>query len=276
MFKNIKYPNLLFLLASLFVLVACKNNEPVPVPPPTSEDAAFTYSVDLENPNKLYFTAQTEVETWYTHWSFGDNTAAEGMEAEKTFFLKGEYDVRYKIFTEGGTAESVQTVVIESDFVGPNLIQNGEFDGDDFWTVLPISPGMELAIENGTASWSGGGWGNVGIYQAITVEADQAYQINMDIVGGGLSDCWFEVFAGTTEPTSGVDYSDGGILMGINTWEGCGSDPFEGLFNAVSCAGGDGTFEFPTAQTVYIVIKGGGADYGATGITIDNVSVRPL
>jgi hypothetical protein len=89
MLKKIKFQNGLFFLACLLVLAACKNNEPVPVPPPTSEDAAFTYTRDVDNPNKLIFSAQTQVDTWYTHWSFGDNTSAEGMEAEKTFPLAG-------------------------------------------------------------------------------------------------------------------------------------------------------------------------------------------
>ncbi|MCB0562534.1 MAG: hypothetical protein KDD09_26460, partial [Phaeodactylibacter sp.] len=88
--------------------------------------------------------------------------------------------------------------------------------------------------------------------------------------------CWFEVYAGTAMPTPGVDYTDGGMRLALNTWEGCGGEAFEGQLTDLSCAGGDGTFEFDSAGPVYIVIRGGGADYGATGVTIDNVSVRAL
>ncbi|WP_425422422.1 PKD domain-containing protein [Phaeodactylibacter xiamenensis] len=277
MIKAIKFQHGLLSLFALLFLAGCNNDDDsVAVLPPDSEQAAFTYTPDPEKPNTVTFAAYPEVETWYTHWSFGDNTAAEGMDATKTYPLSGEYEVRFKIFTEGGTAESFQTVSIESDLLGPNLIQNGEFEGSDSWTILPISDGVEVAFENGAASWSGGGWGQQGVYQAIEVEANQVYQINMEVTCNGLSDSWFEVYAGKTVPTPGNDYTDGGIRLGLNTWEGCGGEPFEGLFTAYSCSGEDGTFQFTEGGTVYLVIRGGGADYGTNGVTIDNVSVRGL
>jgi hypothetical protein len=261
------------LLAALFLFTACGEDDEVVVRiPPTAENAAFTYTVNPDNPNELSFKGQPDVDTWYTHWDFGDNTAAEGLEATKLYFLAGEYDVRFKIFTDGGTAETVQRISIESDIAGPNLVQNGELDGDDFWTILPISNGVDVVFQNGVATWTGGGFGHVGIYQEIQVEANQVYQINMDILGSGLTDCWFEVYVGTTEPMAGVDYDDGGIRLGLNTWEGCGSTPFDAQFTAISCSGGDGTFEFPTDTNAYLVIRGGGADYGETGV----IAIRAL
>jgi hypothetical protein len=277
MFPQITFRYGTALLASLLLLTACTNNNAVePVPAPSSEDAAFTFSVDPNNPNQISFSAMTEVDAWYTHWAFGDNTAAEGMTATKTYPLSGEYEVRFKVFTEGGTAESTQMVSITTDLVGPNLIQNGAMDGDEFWMDFPISPGVEVTFAQGVASWAGGGNGHAGIYQAIEVEANQTYQVDMNVKGGGLTDSWFEVYVGTTEPTPGVDYTNGGIRLGLNTWEGCGSDPINGPFTIYSCTGDDGTFQFPTNRTVYLVIRGGGADYGDEGLTIDNVSVRPL
>ncbi|MCB9351416.1 MAG: PKD domain-containing protein [Lewinellaceae bacterium] len=265
------------MLVLIVTAAACSNgDEPAVVPAPTSEDAAFTYSFDAENPNKVLFTAQPDVPTWYTHWDLGENSSAEGLEASKIYLQKGEYEVRFKIFTEGGTASSVQTITIASDFQGPDILQNGSFDDDQFWTVLPISNGVDVVFEDGKATWTGGGWGHVGIYQEVQVEANKLYQINMDIEGSGMTDCWFEVYAGTAMPTPGVDYTDGGMRLALNTWEGCGGEAFEGQLTDLSCAGGDGTFEFDAAGPVYIVIRGGGADYGATGVTIDNVSVRAL
>lgn len=274
--KNITFSLRVLILGLLLTSTACSEEDEVVVLPPTSDDAAFTYAFDPENPNKVLFSAQSEVSAWYTHWDFGDNSSAEGTEASKIYLRKGDYDVRFKIFTEGGTASTTQTISIVSDFQGPNIIQNGELDGDQHWTVLPIANGVDVAFEEGTASWSGGGWGHVGIYQEVQIEANTLYQIDMDIVGGGLSDCWFEVYMGTEQPTPGVDYLDGGIKLGLNTWEGCGNEPFEGLFTQVACTGGDGTFEFDTAVTAYLVIRGGGANYGDKGVTIDNVAVRAL
>lgn len=278
--KNIKLSIQFFACLLLFTLTACnKNNDEMDiVPPPSSESVIFSYTFDAENANKVIFTAQPNVETWYTHWKFGDNTSAEGVSAEKIYFLKGEYEIRFKIFTEGGTAETVQTISIAKDIIRPNLIQNGELEGDDGWTVLPIGGGADVTFENGTAVWTGGDWGHVGIYQKLQIEANTEYQINMDVSGSGMSDCWFEVYVGTVVPTAGVDYTDGGIRLGLNTWDGCGSQPFQGQLTEFTCSngGGRGTFEFATAVTGYLVIRSGGADLGTDGVTVDNVSVRPL
>ncbi|MEM8907857.1 MAG: PKD domain-containing protein [Bacteroidota bacterium] len=262
----------------MITIAACSGSEDEMPLVPSSDDAGFNYRIDPDNPNQLYFTATPNVETWYTHWDFGDNTAAEGNEAEKLFFLAGEYEVRFKIFTAGGTAQSIQTISIAQDIVGPNLVQNGALDNDEFWTVLPITGGAEVVFQNGGATWTGGGWGHVGIYQAMEAEANVTYQINIDVSGSGMTDCWFEVYVGTTVPVEGTDYTDGGIRLGLNTWDGCGSESFNGALTALSCSngGGDGTFGFPSATTAYLVIRSGGADLGAEGVTIDNITVREL
>lgn len=278
--KHINIPiHFLACLLLIGLFSACNEEEEQPMaPPPSSEEARFSYTIDPDNPNLIRFTANPGIETWYTHWSFGDNTAAEGFEAEKIFYLKGDYEVRFKIFTEGGTAESIQIISIAEDIIGGSLIENGELEDESSWTVLPISGGVEVAFQNGAATWTGGGWGHVGIYQTMAVEANTTYQIQMDVAGGGMSDCWFEVYVGTTTPMPGVDYTDGGIRLGLNTWDGCGSDPFNGPLTALSCSngGGDGTFEFTSDVTAYLVIRTGGANLGDAGVTVDNISVRAL
>ena len=265
-----------FLASAFLCLLACSGTEEEIAIAPTAEDAQFTISVDPENPNLLTFTADPQIETWYTHWDFGDNTAAEGAQAQKIYYVAGEYQVRFKVFTEGGTAESYQTVTIEEDLLGGDLVTNGGFDSADGWEFFVISGGAEVVIENGAATWSGGGWGNVGIYQVIEAEANVVYQINMDIAGSGMTDCWFEVYIGTIMPQDGVDYTDGGIRLGLNTWDGCGSEPFEGALSALSCSngGGDGTFTFAEDTSAFLVIRSGGADLGEDGVTIDNLTIR--
>ena len=265
---------LLFVLPLLWF--GCNNDNSIQPEVPTTEDALFTYTIDPNNANKILFTASPSVETWYTHWNFGDNTAAEGLTVEKTFSLSGEYEVRFKVFTEGGTAESTQMISIAEDIIGPNLLQNGGIDDNSSWTVLPISGGVDVNFQNGQAVWSGGGWGHVGIYQQIDIEANTTYQVQMDVEGSGMTDCWFEVYVGTATPVDGQDYTDGGIRLGLNTWDGCGSDPFNGPLTALSCSNGsgDGTFSFPNEESVYLVIRSGGADLGSSGVAIDNISVR--
>jgi len=267
----------IFIIGILFTITGC-SDDIESANPPTSEDAIFSYSFDPENPNKVYFTAEPAVSTWYIHWSFGDNTSYDlGLETSKVFTKKGDYEVEFKIFTEGGTASYIQTVTIESDFEGPNILRNGDFsEGNEFWSVLPISDGVDVSMENNNAQWTGGGWGQVGIYQAVHVLANNTYQITLDIKGGPLSDSWFEVYIGMEPPVAGQDYTDGGMRMALNTWEGCGNEPFEGPFADYSCVGSGATFEFPTEGTAYFVIRGGGADYGDAGVTVDNIAIRSL
>lgn len=274
--KTIQFLSRVLMLGIILISSACGNDDNFVVEVPTSEDATFSFTFDEDNPNKVLFKATPGKKTWYTHWSFGDNSSAEGLEASKVFLKKGDYDVRFKVFTEGGSAESVQTIVINEDFKGPNVLQNGEFDGVDPWKVLPISDGVDVSFDNNEAHWTGGGWGQVGIYQAFNVLANNLYQISMDIKGGPLTDSWFEVYVGKAIPKAGSDYNDGGIRIGLNTWEGCGGEPFEGDFTEISCVGAGATFKFAEQGIVYLVIRGGGSSYGDNGVIIDNVAIRSL
>jgi PKD repeat protein len=273
--KTIQFLSKFLMLGIILISISCTEDDYV-AKAPQSEDAAYSFAFDTENPNKVKFTANPEVETWYTHWDFGDNSSAEGLEASKIYLKKGDYDVRFKVFTEGGDAESIQTIVINEDFKGPNILQNGEFNGNDQWTILSISDGVDVSFDNNEANFTGGSWGQVGIYQAVNVLPNNLYQISMDIKGGPLSDSWFEVYIGMEVPQPGSDYADGGIRMGLNTWEGCGNEPFDGDFLDISCVGEGATFKFPTAGVAYFVIRGGGASYGDNGVIIDNVAIRSL
>ena len=275
--KSIKFPIQLLMYFFLLTLVACNGEEETPLAP-TADDVKFSYTVAPDNPNQITFTGESSLDTWYTHWNFGDNTSAEGFQAEKLFYQKGDYEVKFKIFTEGGTAEATQIISIAEDIAGGNLVENGEFDDDSSWNILSITGGVDVTFQDGTAIWTGGGWGHIGIYQAMDVEANTTYQIQMDVAGGGMSDCWFEVYVGTATPMDGVDYTDGGIRLGLNTWDGCGVDPFNGPLTSLTCSngGGDGTFEFSTDVTAYLVIRSGGGSLGTDGVTVDNITVRAL
>jgi len=115
-------------------------------------------------------------DNWNTHWDFGDNTSTDGYEASKVYLTAGDYDVRFKVFTKGGTAEVIQTVVINQNFQGPNLLLNGEFDGNDSWSILTITDGVNISFDNNEATWTGGGFGHAGIYQQFEVLENNLYQ----------------------------------------------------------------------------------------------------
>lgn len=273
--KTIKIIKYALMLAIVTLLAGCNDDDMV-FPAPTAEDAAFTFSIDPNNPNIVNFSATESDNNWYTHWDFGNNSSAEGYQTSKVFLKAGDYNVRFKVFTRGGSAESVQTIVINQDFEGPNVLLNGEFNGGDEWTILPISEGLDVNFTGDKAVWSGGAGGHVGIYQPVHVEANVPYQIDMEVSGDGLTDSWYEVYIGSATPVAGQDYADGGMRLGLNTWAGCGNEPFNGFLTEISCVGDDnGLVQFNTTGTVYLVIRGGGADYGS-GLSLDNASMTPL
>ncbi len=270
--KNIKY---LLIISLVIILSGCTDDDEV-FPAPSAEDAEFTFSFDPDNPNVVNFNAVEDDSNWYTHWDFSDGSSAEGYEANKVFLSAGDYDVRFKVFTKGGSAESIQTIVINEDFEGPNVLLNGEFNGSDEWTVLPITDGVDVNFTGDKVVWTGGAGGHAGIYQPVHVEANVPYQIDMEVSGDGLTDSWYEVYIGSATPVAGQDYTDGGMRMGLNTWAGCGNEAFDGSLREISCIGeGSGLVEFSNTGTVYLVVRGGGADYGS-GLTLDNASMTPL
>jgi hypothetical protein len=64
------------------------------------------------------------------------------------------------------------------------------------------------------------------------------------------------------DPEDGKDFNDGGMLRSINTWDGCGKDPFAGKISSISCKPSNNLGIFTTTSTVdvYLGIPGGGAD----------------
>lgn len=161
----------------------------------------------------------------------------------------------------------------------PNLVQGGNFGRRDYdkWTVSNITPGVTVRFANGRALYRGGNGGQAAIYQAIQVEANQKYQLNMKVSGHGGTDMWFEVYVGKAEPVIGQDYNDGGKRLALNTWNGCGKTPFNAPLTQLSCEGaGRGVIQFPTSGTVYLLIKSGGADLGITGISVADVQLRAI
>ena len=89
----------------------------------------------------------------------------------------------------------------------------------------------------------------------------------------GLTETWFEVFASPVAPVQGNDYSEGGAKRSINTWAGCGIDPFAGKISSIGCGDNTGVFTPTEDGVMYIVIKSGGGDL-KDGVAVDNIEVR--
>jgi hypothetical protein len=238
---------------------------------PTADEMSFSFT---EGENNVFAFENTSSVTGYAYWDFGDGSEGTGDSDTTIYTEAGDYVVTMTLITNGGSGETIDTITVASDYEYDNIVVNGEFDdGDDSWTTYQVGSNVVISIADGAATWTGGSWDQAVMYQAIEVEAGE-YQVDMNISGSGTTDSWFEVYFSTTAPTEGSDYTDGDVLLGLNTWTGCGGDEFDGDFTNITCSDETGGLvEFSTAGTAYLVIKGGGSDLGTTGITVDDIVV---
>lgn len=261
------YTSLVAFLASAFLVTSCEKDDKVPAP---------TADFDLEPANLAVAFKNKSTNGRYFTWDFGDNSTLDSTMHPGHFYQQeGTYTV--KLTVEGRDGSVTQTSKQVTVTAPPNLVVGGDMSDPGKWTVLDYSSGVDVNFTNGKAVWTGGSWGHKGIYQAIQVEANKEYQVNMLVSGSGASDTWFEVYVGMAEPKSGSgnDYNDGGKRLALNTWAGCAKVPFNGPLTALSCDGsGGGKVSFPISGTAYLVIRGGGANLGTTGISVDNVELR--
>lgn len=109
--KRIIY-SAIWILCIQVVLFGCKEDDPALGEAPSSADAAFTFEYDEANPNIVHFTTNTT--GFKAIWDFGTGVTAEGKEVTGEFPLKGDYEVKLTILTNGGTAINTEVVVIEN------------------------------------------------------------------------------------------------------------------------------------------------------------------
>jgi hypothetical protein len=249
----------------------------------TDLDAAFTITPVTSANNTYSLSANSSYLT--TSWDLGKGAGfSTGGLIEEVFFPDaGTYIVQHKITGIGGTsAVTSQNIdIATSDPIAGNIVKGGKFeDATDHGecTVLNISAsGANWTFNNGSATIVANSWNQQAVYQPIEVIANKKYTIDMIVSGDGNDETWFEVFASATAPTQGNDYASN-VVMGLNTWGGCGTGSFNGVLSSVGCV--DNSYSssksnevtFDTSGTIYLVIKCGGAQ--TSGITISNVEMR--
>jgi len=245
-------------------------------------DASFTVTPIEGSANKFELAAQT-TNVLSSKWDIGEGSYFGKMVEEVFFPDAGTYTVTHTAIGRGGltNSSSQEIVVSQSDPNAGNIVKGGKFaDASDHaeWSVLNISgSGATWNFNNGSATIVAGGWNQQAIYQAIEVVAGKEYKIDMTVSGSGNNETWFEVFASTITPTQGQDYANN-LVMGLNTWGGCGTGTFNGKLSSVGCVDNSYTSSrsnlvtFNASGTIYLVIKCGGNQ--TSGITITNVEMR--
>ncbi|RYY36103.1 MAG: hypothetical protein EOP46_07680 [Sphingobacteriaceae bacterium] len=250
---------------------------------PTNLTADFTVT-PVAGESNTYALKAKEDGVIGVKWDLGDGAGTSTGKAIDTVFYPdaGIYNITLTAVGIGGAQKTVskEVNVETSDPVRGNLLVGGKMQpGDEAnWTTLNISANpLTLTYADGKLTFTGGGGSHTGVYQAVQVEANKQYKVDMAVSGSGATDVWFEVYVGQAVPVQGADYNNGGTRLGLNTWAGCGKTPFSGKLSAISCSGsGGGVVSFPNSGTAYVVVRTGGSNFGTTGISITNVELRPV
>lgn len=243
--------------------------------------AAFTVT-PVTGKTNTYALKADETGVIALKWDKGTGTSTLGKAIDTVAFPDaGTYTIKLTVIGIGGeqNTTSQDVVVATSDPVAGNIIQGGKFnEGDNSkWTVTKRGTAASVQFTGGKAVFNGSNYDGIGIYQSVEIIANKKYKLNMTVSGSEAKDCWFEVYMGQSVPVDGSDYSEGGNIMGLNTWNGCGMTPFNGKLTDLACSGDhkDGILTFSQGGTYYLVIRGGaGTTMGPNGISLDDVELR--
>jgi hypothetical protein len=273
---------LLTLLANMVILfTSCQTEDPQSnALSDPNVDASFTITPVTGVANRYILNANSK-NILGSKWNLGkgsDDYVGKSIN-EKIFLpIAGTYKITHFAAGKGGIINSsAQDIFVPATDPEANLVKGGNFlnsNDHNRWTVLNILNNdiTKWTFNAGNATINGGN-GNQGIYQAITVEANKKYKIDMQVEGSGAKNTWFEVYASPTPPVQNEDYKADGRRMGLSTWDGCGKSSFSGKLSKVGCVGSGNIVSFPKSGTIYFVIKSGGEDLGTSGIKLTNVEM---
>jgi len=248
-------------------------------------DAGFT--VELVSANNYLITANSLENIIFHEWDLDNGLGfVQGTESsELSLPDAGDYEIIHRVAGAGGIYSSEVSTVVSvpvSDPIAGNIVRGGKFDSEANiaeWTIGGTGSvdGVWTFADN-KATLTASDWAGRGIYQAIEVEEGRSYQIDMYVSStSGCTDTWFEVYCGYSDPAaSSEDYSDGGKLLEISTWGGTATAAFGQNFSTIATnPEANGVFTATATGTVYLVIRGGGADM-QDGISITNVEMRGI
>jgi len=242
---------------------------------------SFTITPVEGAPNKFTVQATQTKNVLGFKWDYDDGAGMHDGKEKEVIFLPdaGTYNIVHGVVGRGGIESKTapQNIVVTTpDPIAGNLLKGGKLvDATEWsqWTLANPTDSANIIFAAGSVTFKAT---NRGIYQAVNVVAGKKYVI--DLVASstsGCSDTWFEVYCGYAAPTANADYSDGGKIRSINTWDGCGKTAFAGKISAIGCKPDDNKGIFTAAQTgtVYLLVRCGGGL--KDGITVKNIEMRP-
>lgn len=279
----------LFAMAAIVIFTGCQPDDSITNNGLTATDldASFTVTPVEGKVNIYKLSAQTKG-VLRSFWDTGSGIYAGKMEEEISLPDAGTYTIIHTAIGSGGATATMnkEVIVAASDPLKGNLVLGGTFataEDQAAWTSLNLSPSgaAKWTFSNNSATINSiGGWAQEGIYQAIDVVKDKEYTIDMLVSSlSGSNETWFEVYAGKTVPTSGVEYKDNKV-MGLSTWDGCATGAFSGKLSVVGCVKNDATgtvtnvVKFTESGKVYLLIRCGGNTFTPDGIKVSKVELR--
>jgi hypothetical protein len=243
--------------------------------------ASFTVTPLTGKPNTWVATSTTKG-AFQWEWDLGLGSGPTlGGESDTVFYDSiGVYRLTLTAFAHGGFDTVSQLIQVDSNAPLVNVLVNPSLTTDSGWTIL--NPGgtvttiaftpQGLNLSNTSAGSNGG------VYQAVQVTAGPIYTFSANVQGSGATNSWVEFYFGTSTPTQGSDYTDN-KLWSLNTYSGCGMNPFNANVVALNCAGSgasSGQIKFATSGTIYFLIKAGSVapgTLGTGGVTVSNVEL---
>ena len=171
-----------------------------------------------------------------------------------------------------------------------NAFVNGNFDGDDSaWTPWIVGEPVEIDLsytDDGPAGGSGealrivaSGWGNGGVYQAVSLEENNVYELSGLFKGVGCDQNWLEISILDYEPEQGVDVGSADVIVKQHFWDCGATAPWDWDTDFANACGGNpsmidappGVFQAPATGVYYLLIKTGAGVL--SDVIFDNLSV---
>lgn len=249
---------------------------------PASLDASFTVTPLSSSPNKFTLTPSNE-NYIFSQWDLGDGGGfSRGNNTLQIFLPDADtYNIKHRVIGAGGvTKDEMKTITVAtSDPAAGNLIKGGKFaNADDIskWTVDNLTGGI-CTFADGWVTFTNvaGTWGQAAIQQPIEVVAGRKYSVDMLFKTAGVTQGWFKVFACTTKPTAGVEYTGEILIAEVAIWDNAGtkSGKFSSILNPDSGTKTGNIVTFPTSGTIYLSIQCGANDLKG-GVSVSKVEFR--
>ena len=221
------------------LIVSCDEDDPAPIVP----TAAFSYD---NSDFTVTFTNESENAVSFS-WDFGDDSGTStDVSPEYTYDAYGTYPVTLTVTSEEGETDetTVNVEVVDKCDIWDgsqtdNLLIGGGFEecDDKYWTTYKVGEPQHTKFEFGYVDYnpSAGTDGALYIYpdnddtdeneatlfwQKVTGLDAGNYSLdaliklkgeNQADPTSGMTDYWFQLYVGTTEPTDGSDYADGQV-----------------------------------------------------------------